>query len=85
MGYTVSFNTSGFAHCREILMLTLDKREFVYEFNYEIIQPTSNANLVDFFVADWSDINNFKELQAEANRRAITNLTYLFIKIMFVC
>ena len=55
-------------------MLALDKREFIYKFHYEIIEPTSHANLIDFAVEDWSDINKLKELQAEANRHAITKL-----------
>ena len=29
-------------------MLALEKREFIYEFNYEIKQPSSHLNLVDF-------------------------------------
>ena len=57
-------------------MLALDTREFVYAFTYEIKQPTSNANLVDCSVADMSDINKLKELQAEANRQALTKLKF---------
>ena len=36
MGFIVPFNISGFAHCGENFMLSLEKREFIYEFNYEI-------------------------------------------------
>ena len=39
--YYVPFNISCFAHCGENFMLTLKKREFIYEFNYEIKQPSS--------------------------------------------
>ena len=55
-------------------MLALDTREFGYEFNYEIILPTSYANFVNCFVADLSDINKLKELMAMVNRHAITIL-----------
>ena len=66
--YYVPFNISGFAHCGENFMLALEKREFIYEFNYKIEQPSSHLSLIDFSVEDWSDINKLKELQAEANQ-----------------
>ena len=50
--YYVAFNISGFAHCVENFMLALDKREFIYEFNYKIKQPSSHLNLIDFSVED---------------------------------
>ena len=34
--YYVPFNISGFVHCGDLLMLALEKREFIYEFDYEI-------------------------------------------------
>ena len=44
---------SGFAHCGENFMLSLEKREFIYEFNNKIIQSSSQINLIDFSVEDW--------------------------------
>ena len=38
-------------------MLALEKREFSYEFNFEIKEPSSQLNLIDFSVEEWSDIN----------------------------
>ena len=55
-------------------MLALEKRDFIYEFNYEIKNLTSHANLIDFYFENWSDIRILKELQAEANRHAITKM-----------
>ena len=72
--YYVPFNISGFAHCGENFMLALEKREFIYDFNYKIEQPSSNLNLIDFSVEDWSDVNKLKELQAAANRHAVTKI-----------
>ena len=70
----VPFNISGFAHCGENFMLALEKREFVYEFNYNVEQPSSHLNLIDFSVEDWSDVNKLKELQTEANRHAVVKI-----------
>ena len=64
----VPFNFFGFAHCGDNFMLALEKREFIYEFNYEIKQPFSHLNLIDFLVEDWSDVSKLNKLQAEANR-----------------
>ena len=72
--YYVPFNISGFAHCNENFMLALEKREFVFEFNHEIKQPSSHLNLIDFSVEDWSDVSKLKELQADANRHAIAKI-----------
>ena len=55
-------------------MLALEKREFVFEFNHEIKQPSSHLNLIDFSVEDWSDVSKLKELQADANRHAIAKI-----------
>ena len=55
-------------------MLALKKREFIYEFNYEIKQPSSHLNLVDFSIEDWSNVSKLKELQAEATRHAIAKI-----------
>ena len=55
-------------------MLALKKREFIYEFNYEIKQPSSHLNLVNFSIEDWSDVSKLKELQTEANRHAIAKI-----------
>ena len=55
-------------------MLALEKREFIYEFNYKIKQPPSHLNLIDYSVEDWSDVSKLKELQAEANRHAIAKI-----------
>ena len=74
---------SDFVHSGKTLILALEKREWIYEFNYKIKEPTSHANLIDFAVVDWSDINELKELQAEAYRHAITTLKIIFMKIMF--
>ena len=65
--YLVLFIISGFVHLGEILMLTLDKRDFIYKYNYKIKEPTSHAKLIDFPVKDWSNISKLKEIQAEAN------------------
>ena len=48
--YYVPFNISEFAHCGENFMFALEKREFIYEFNYEIKQPSSHLNLINFSV-----------------------------------
>ena len=64
----------GFAHCGENFMLALEKREFIYDFNYKIEQPSSHLNLIDFSVEDWSDVDKLKELQAAANRHAVTKI-----------
>ena len=45
-------------------MWALERREFIYQFNYEIKEPTSHAKLIDFSVENWNDINKFQELQA---------------------
>ena len=72
--YYVPFNISGFAHCGENFMLALEKREFIYEFNYKIEQPSSHLSLVDFSIEDWSDVSKLKELQAEANRHTVAKI-----------
>ena len=69
--YDVRFNISGFAQCGTKFMLALEKRKFVYEFNFENKEPLSNLNLINFSVEDWSDINKLIVLPAETNRRAI--------------
>ena len=33
--YHVQFNISGFVHFGKILMVALDKRNFIYKFNYK--------------------------------------------------
>ena len=53
-------------------MLALEKHELSYEFNFEIKEPSSHLNLIDFSVEEWSDINKLKELQAETSCHAIT-------------
>ena len=50
--YFIPFNISGFAHCGENLLLALEIREFVYEFNSKIKEPSSNCNLINFLVKD---------------------------------
>ena len=72
--YNVPLNISGFAHCGLNLMLALDKREFIYKFNFEIKDPSSDLNLIDFSVKVWSDINKLKEFQAETSRHAIIKI-----------
>ena len=72
--YYVPINMSGFAHCGENVFLALDKREFIYEFNFKINPPSSQINLINFLVEDWCDISKLKELQAEANRHAIAKI-----------
>ena len=72
--YYIPFNMSGFANCGENFMLALEKREFIYEFNYKINQPSSQINLINCSVEDWCDISTLKELQAEANRHAIEKI-----------
>lgn len=57
-------------------MLALAKREFVNEFNYNIEQPSSYLNLIDYLVEDWSDVSKLKELQAEANRHVIAKIKH---------
>ena len=46
------FNISGFVYCGENLMLALEKRAFIYEFNCEIKEPSLHRNLIDSFVED---------------------------------
>ena len=41
-------------------MLPLEEREFIYEFNFEIKEPSSQLNLIDFSVEEWSDINKLR-------------------------
>ena len=72
--YYVPFHISGFAHCGENCMLALEKREFIYELNYEIKQPSSYLNLVDFSVEDWSDVSKLNELQTEDTRNAFAKI-----------
>ena len=55
--YYIPFNISGFARCGENFMLALEKRELIYEFNFEIKEPSSHLNLIDVSVEEWSDIN----------------------------
>ena len=64
-------------------MLLLDKREFVYEFNYEIKQPTLNATLCDFSILDCIDINKRKEWLFEAIRYATTKLKSFILQNNF--
>ena len=52
MDFIVSFNIFGFVHCGENLILVLNKHDFIYEFNYEIKEPTSHPNLIDFSVEE---------------------------------
>ena len=70
----VSFNISGFARCDENFKLALDKREFIYEFNFEVNEQFSHLNLINYSVEEWSDINKLKELQAETSSHAITKI-----------
>ena len=72
--YYVPFNSTGFARCGENFMLAIEKREFVYKFNFKIKEPSSNLNLINFSVEDWSDIKKLKELQAETSRHAIAKI-----------
>ena len=85
--YYVPFNISGFANCGENFILASDKREFVYEFDYTIVQPSSHFDLIDFSVEHWSDVNNFKELQAEANQQAVAKFKNFIYEnnVSFVC
>ena len=61
-------------HTGENFMLALDKREFVYVFDYKIVQPSSNFELINFSVEYWADVGKLKELQAEANQHAVAKL-----------
>ena len=72
--YYVLFNSTGFARCGEDFMLALEKREFSYEFNFEIKEPSFSLNLINVSIEDWSDINKLKELQAETSRPAIAKI-----------
>ena len=67
-------NISGFARCGENFMIALEHREFIYEFNFEINEPSSHLNLIDFSIEEWSDINKLKEWQAETSRHAIPKI-----------
>ena len=55
-------------------MLALEHHEFIYEFNFEIEEPSSHLNLIEFSVEEWSDINKLKKFQAETSRHAITKI-----------
>ena len=50
--YYVPFNISGFARCGKNFMLPLAKREFSYEFKFEIKELSSHLNLIDFLVEE---------------------------------
>ena len=74
--YYVPFNISGFARCGKNVLLALDKRDIVYEFNFEIKEPFSNLNLINLSVEDWSDINKRNELHVETSRHAINQIKH---------
>ena len=74
MGFIMSSTISGFARCGENFMLALEKREFIYEFNLEIDEPSSHLNLIDYLVEEWSDINKLNEFQAKTSRHAINKI-----------
>ena len=59
-------------------MLALEQREFIYEFNIKIKEPSLHFNLIDFFCKQWNDINKLKELHAESRRHAITKIKDFF-------
>ena len=50
--YYISFTNSGFSRCGENFMLALEKRKFSYEFNFEIKEPSSHLNLINFSVEE---------------------------------
>ena len=55
-------------------MYALDRREFIYEFNFEIKEPSSHLNLINFSLEELCDSNILKELQAETSSHEITNI-----------
>ena len=72
--YYVPFNTTGFVHCGSTLSLALEKREFLYHYDY-IIEPQRVKHEVLMYAVDqWNDKSKLEHLREESNQRSFEKL-----------
>ena len=67
--YYGPFNTTGFVHCGDTLTLALEKRQFLYNFNYTLEPQRVENELIQYAVLEWNDKSKLQQLRNDLSKR----------------